>query len=182
MKEIIAAGIKRVYVRSPLACSARQGICQKCYGRDLARRQPVELNTAVGIIAAQSIGEPGTQLTLRTFHTGGVVGLDITSGLPRVKELFEARTPKAKAEISEIDGKAEVTDEGGNRKIKITYTEPTREEHPLLPGYHIYVTADQMVDVGTVLAGPEINVSLAIFSRISSVGRDVRASTTRMKS
>jgi DNA-directed RNA polymerase subunit beta' len=157
--EILAAGIKRVYVRSPLTCAARQGICQKCYGRDLARRQLVELNTAVGIIAAQSIGEPGTQLTLRTFHTGGVVGLDITSGLPRVKELFEARTPKAKAEISEIDGKTEVTDnEGGNRKIKITYTEPTREEFPLPPGYHIYVTAGQMVDVGTVLAGPDVNI------------------------
>jgi DNA-directed RNA polymerase subunit beta' len=157
--EIIAAGVKRVYVRSPLTCAARQGICQKCYGRDLARRKLVDLHTAVGIIAAQSIGEPGTQLTLRTFHTGGVVGLDITSGLPRVKELFEARTPKAQAIISEIDGKVEVTDnEGGNRRIKIAYSEPFREEYPLPPGYHIYVTAGQFVDVGTVLAGPEVNV------------------------
>jgi DNA-directed RNA polymerase subunit beta' len=157
--EIIAAGVKRVYVRSPLTCAARQGVCQKCYGRDLARRKLVDLNTAVGIIAAQSIGEPGTQLTLRTFHTGGVVGLDITSGLPRVKELFEARTPKVQAIISEIDGKAEVADnEGGNRRIKIAYSEQFREEYPLPPGYHTYVTADQVVEVGTMLAGPDVNV------------------------
>jgi len=156
-KKIIDAGVKRVYVRSPLTCAARQGICQKCYGRDLARRKPVELNTAVGIIAAQSIGEPGTQLTLRTFHTGGVVGLDITSGLPRVKELFEARTPKAQAIISETDGKAEVTDnEGDNKRIKITSAEVFRDEYQLPEGYHTYVTSGQYVDVGTVLAGPEV--------------------------
>ena len=106
--EIIAAGITKVHVRSPLSCQSRHGVCQRCYGRDLARGHLVDLNTAVGIIAAQSIGEPGTQLTLRTFHTGGVVGLDITSGLPRVEELFEARPPKAQAIISEIDGVAEV--------------------------------------------------------------------------
>jgi DNA-directed RNA polymerase subunit beta' len=111
--EIIAAGIKRVYARSPLSCQARRGICQYCYGRDLARGRIVDMNTAVGIIAAQSIGEPGTQLTLRTFHTGGVVGLDITSGLPRVEELFEARPPKAPAIISEINGTVEVTKAGG---------------------------------------------------------------------
>jgi DNA-directed RNA polymerase subunit beta' len=113
----------------------------------------------VGIIAAQSIGEPGTQLTLRTFHTGGVAGLDITSGLPRVKELFEARTPKAQAIISEIDGKAEVTDNiSGNHRIKVAYSEPFREEYPLPPGYHIYVTADQLIEANTVLAGPDVAV------------------------
>ncbi|GAH24361.1 unnamed protein product, partial [marine sediment metagenome] len=108
VNKIIAAGLTKVHIRSPLSCQSRQGACQLCYGRDLARGHLVDLNTAVGIIAAQSIGEPGTQLTLRTFHTGGVVGLDITSGLPRVEELFEARLPKAQAIISEIDGVAEV--------------------------------------------------------------------------
>ncbi|MCJ7764277.1 MAG: DNA-directed RNA polymerase subunit beta', partial [Dehalococcoidales bacterium] len=92
--DIFTAGIKSVYVRSPLSCQSRHGLCQLCYGRDLSNGRLVDLSTAVGIIAAQSIGEPGTQLTLRTFHTGGVVGLDITSGLPRVEELFEARPPK----------------------------------------------------------------------------------------
>ena len=101
-KEIVAAGLTKVYVRSPLSCQSRQGMCRRCYGRDLARRHLVDPNTAVGIVAAQSIGEPGTQLTLRTFHTGGVVGLDITSGLPRVEELFEARAPKGQATVSEM--------------------------------------------------------------------------------
>jgi DNA-directed RNA polymerase subunit beta' len=91
-------------VRSPLACQAKRGICQRCYGRSLATGRLVEEGVAIGIIAAQSIGEPGTQLTMRTFHTGGVAGLDITSGLPRVEEIFEARVPKGEAIISEIDG------------------------------------------------------------------------------
>ena len=93
---IEAAGIDRVSVRSPLTCAARHGVCRMCYGRNLATGQLVELGQAVGIIAAQSIGEPGTQLTMRTFHTGGVAGEDITQGLPRVEELFEARIPRAR--------------------------------------------------------------------------------------
>src|SRR4030042_1837502 len=115
-KRITGAGISQVYVRSPLSCHSRRGICQDCYGRDLARRGLVEIGTAVGIIAAQSIGEPGTQLTLRTFHTGGVVEADITSGLPRVEELFEARVPRGDAILSEIDGIAEVIDTQEARK------------------------------------------------------------------
>ena len=91
---ILGAGITEAYVYSPLTCEAHRGICQRCYGRIPATGKLVKLNEAVGIIAAQSIGEPGTQLTMRTFHTGGVAGLDITSGLPRVEELFEARVPK----------------------------------------------------------------------------------------
>ena len=98
------AGIEEVLVRSPLTCEARYGVCRRCYGRNLASGECVGVGEAVGIIAAQSIGEPGTQLTMRTFHTGGVAGLDITAGLPRVEELFEARVPKGKAEISHIDG------------------------------------------------------------------------------
>ena len=104
IERIEAAGIDRVNVRSPLTCAARHGVCRMCYGRNLATGNLVELGQAVGIIAAQSIGEPGTQLTMRTFHTGGVAGEDITQGLPRVEELFEARIPKGQATMTEIDG------------------------------------------------------------------------------
>ncbi|GAI69966.1 unnamed protein product, partial [marine sediment metagenome] len=150
--EIIAAGITKVHVRSPLSCQSRQGTCQRCYGRDLARGHLVDLNTAVGIIAAQSIGEPGTQLTLRTFHTGGVVGLDITSGLPRVEELFEARLPKAQAIISEIDGVTEMIDSEEGEKIKVTSPEVFRDEYSLPPGWQVMVNNGQWVDIGTMLA------------------------------
>ncbi|MCL6587759.1 MAG: DNA-directed RNA polymerase subunit beta' [Anoxybacillus sp.] len=101
---IIKAGIDKVWIRSAFTCNTRHGVCKKCYGRNLATGSEVEVGEAVGIIAAQSIGEPGTQLTMRTFHTGGVAGDDITQGLPRVQELFEARNPKGQAVISEIDG------------------------------------------------------------------------------
>ena len=153
-KEIIDAGITKVQVRSPLSCHSRHGACQHCYGRDLARGNLVELNTAVGIIAAQSIGEPGTQLTLRTFHTGGVVGLDITSGLPRVEELFEARPPKGQAIISEIDGIAEVVDNEEGKLIKVSSFEVYRDEYPLPPGWKVAVKKGQAVDIGAVLANP----------------------------
>ena len=152
VSEIIAAGITRVHVRSPLSCQSRQGTCQRCYGRDLARGHLVDLNTAVGIIAAQSIGEPGTQLTLRTFHTGGVVGLDITSGLPRVEELFEARLPKVQATISEIDGVAEVVDTKEGKRIKVTSSEVVSDEYSLPSGWQVLVDNGQWVDVGTELA------------------------------
>jgi len=152
--EIIAAGLTEVYIRSPLSCQSRWGVCQRCYGRDLARGHLVDPNTAVGIIAAQSIGEPGTQLTLRTFHTGGVVGLDITSGLPRVEELFEARTPKAQAVISEIDGVAEIIQDEGGKQIKITSSEVYRDEYSLPRGWQVMVNSGQWVDVGTELACP----------------------------
>lgn len=150
-KQIISAGIAQVYVRSPLSCQSRHGICQYCYGTDLARGHLINKYTAVGIIAAQSIGEPGTQLTLRTFHTGGVMGLDITSGLPRVEELFEARIPKGQAILSEIDGIAEVfpTEEG--HRIKITNSEFYRNEYPLPPGTELLVSDGDWVDIGTTL-------------------------------
>jgi DNA-directed RNA polymerase subunit beta' len=154
VREIVAAGISKVHVRSPLTCQSRRGTCQKCYGRDLARGRLVDLNTAVGIIAAQSIGEPGTQLTLRTFHTGGVVGLDITSGLPRVEELFEARAPKGQAIISEIDGVAEVIQDEESRRIKVTSSEVYRDEYALPEGCQVMVNDGQWVDIGTVLAIP----------------------------
>ena len=153
-KEIIAAGITSVQIRSPLSCLARQGVCQRCYGRDLGRGRRVDLNTAVGIIAAQSIGEPGTQLTLRTFHTGGVVGLDITTGLPRVEELFEARTPKTQAIISEINGIAEVIRSDESQSVKVISSELFRAEHQLPPGYKIKVKNGKWVDIGDILAIP----------------------------
>ena len=107
-KEIVNAGIEEVYIRSAFTCNTRHGVCERCYGKNLATGEKVEVGEAVGTIAAQSIGEPGTQLTMRTFHTGGVAGSDITQGLPRIQELFEARNPKGQAVISEING--EVTD------------------------------------------------------------------------
>src|SRR5699024_5831231 len=98
-KEIVNAEIEKVDIRSVFTCDTKHGVCKKCYGRNLATGADVEVGEAVGIIAAQSIGEPGTQLTMRTFHTGGVAGDDITQGLPRIQELFEARNPKGKAVI-----------------------------------------------------------------------------------
>jgi DNA-directed RNA polymerase subunit beta' len=154
--QIVAAGIKSVNIRSPLCCQAKQGVCQKCYGRDLARGHIIGLNTAVGIIAAQSIGEPGTQLTLRTFHTGGVVGLDITTGLPRIEELFEARTPKNQAVLSEINGIAEVTETDDGQTIKVTSSETFSDERQLPAGWKVAVKNGQQVEIGTVLAAPPV--------------------------
>ena len=154
VKEIIAAGIDKVHTRSPVTCQSRRGICQRCYGQDLSRGHMVNPNTAVGIVAAQSIGEPGTQLTLRTFHTGGVVGLDITSGLPRVEELFEARTPKVPAIISDINGVAEVIHSDDGTKVKVSSSEVFRDEYSIPTGFSIKVKNGQSVDIGTVLAGP----------------------------
>ena len=152
--QITNAGINRVHIRSPLGCHSRRGICQFCYGRDLARRELVRIGTAVGVIAAESIGEPGTQLTMRTFHTGGVVGLDITSGLPRVEQLFEAKTPKGQAILSEIDGVAEVIEGQEANKIRILSSEVYLDEYPVPSGFKILVNNEQWVEVGTALAQP----------------------------
>src|SRR5699024_6054478 len=103
-KKVVAAGVEEAIIRSVFTCNTKHGVCKECYGRNLATGDEVEVGEAVGIIAAQSIGEPGTQLTMRTFHTGGVAGDDITQGLPRIQELFEARNPKGQAVISEIEG------------------------------------------------------------------------------
>ncbi|MFC2008239.1 DNA-directed RNA polymerase subunit beta' [Chloroflexota bacterium] len=157
--EIVAAGITELHIRSPLTCQSRLGVCQRCYGRDLARGKMVNLNTAVGIIAAESIGEPGTQLTLRTFHTGGVVGLDITSGLPRIEELFEARSPKGQAIISEIDGVAEVIQDEAGKRIKVTSSEVLHDEYSLPAGWQVMVDSGQWVDIDSVLASPASETS-----------------------
>ncbi|MFC1954977.1 DNA-directed RNA polymerase subunit beta' [Chloroflexota bacterium] len=151
VSEIISAGISKVHVRTPLTCQLRRGACQRCYGINLANGRMVHPDTAVGIIAAQSIGEPGTQLTLRTFHTGGVVGLDITSGLPRIEELFEARIPKGQTVISEIDGVAEIIQDEEGRKIKVTSSEMYHDEYPLPAHCNFTVNNGQWVDIGTAL-------------------------------
>ena len=119
-KKIMESGITKVKVRSILGCRSKYGACSKCYGMGLATRQRVAIGESVGIIAAQSIGEPGTQLTMRTFHTGGVAGGDITQGLPRVEELFEARNPKGLAIITEIDGTVKINDEKKRKEVIVT--------------------------------------------------------------
>ena len=130
--KVIAAGIKDVKIRTALTCRSETGICSKCYGANMATGQAVQVGEAVGIIAAQSIGEPGTQLTMRTFHTGGVAGDDITQGLPRVEELFEARKPKGVAIVSDFEGDAEVHLNKNKREIVVT-AEDGREKTYLIP-------------------------------------------------
>ncbi|MDP3012773.1 MAG: hypothetical protein Q8M92_00935, partial [Candidatus Subteraquimicrobiales bacterium] len=125
--EIVVSSIDKVMVRSALHCIARHGVCQLCYGWSLAEGKLVDIGEAVGIIAAQSIGEPGTQLTMRTFHTGGVAGEDITHGLPRVVELFEARRPKGQAQVTEVSGQVEIKETDKHRKI-IIHTSDGREK------------------------------------------------------
>jgi DNA-directed RNA polymerase subunit beta' len=143
---IVKAGIEEVWIRSAFTCNTRHGVCKKCYGRNLATGAEVEVGEAVGIIAAQSIGEPGTQLTMRTFHTGGVAGDDITQGLPRVQELFEARNPKGQAVISEIDGVVISINETRDRQQEIvvqgevetrTYTAPYSARLKVQEGQHV---------------------------------------------
>jgi DNA-directed RNA polymerase subunit beta' len=155
--EVVNAGVKAVRMRSVLACLAHRGVCRKCYGRDLAANALVRTGSAVGIVAAQSIGEPGTQLTMRTFHTGGIAGAqgDITQGLPRVEELFEARVPKDKAEISEIDGVVEIVKDetNGSRTVRVIstniffdeYQAPPGVEFQILVNEHDHVLKDQII-------------------------------------
>ncbi|MBI2415841.1 MAG: DNA-directed RNA polymerase subunit beta' [Candidatus Kerfeldbacteria bacterium] len=147
------AKLTAVKLRSVLTCETIRGACQKCYGYDLGHNRLVELGTAVGIIAAQSIGEPGTQLTMRTFHTGGVAGADITQGLPRVEELFEARPIKKKAILARLDGTVMEIDETGKQKIiKIQANKNTKEVHRLTSTMKVQVKDGQQVAEGDVLA------------------------------
>jgi DNA-directed RNA polymerase subunit beta' len=154
---LIAAGIDSVRTFSVLACEAKIGVCSKCYGRSLATGKLVDVGEAVGIVAAQSIGEPGTQLTMRTFHTGGVAGQDITHGLPRITELFEARIPKGMAPISEAEGRIRVEETDKARKImvvpddgseEIPYQVPMRSRLLVSDGEH--VTVGQQLIQGAV--------------------------------
>ena len=153
VERLEALNVARVQVRTPMSCEAERGICQLCYGRDLARGELVRPRTAVGIIAAQSIGEPGTQLTMRTFHTGGVAGTtDITSGLPRVEELFEARVPRGEAIISEIDGVVEVLEDGAQRLVRVSNVDTIVEEYEIPKGAKARVADGDHVVAGSVLA------------------------------
>ena len=148
--KIVAAGYKSVNIRSILCCRSKHGVCKKCYGANLATGLPVTVGEAVGIIAAQSIGEPGTQLTMRTFHTGGIASTeDITQGLPRVEELFEARRPKHNAILSEISGRATITEDKKTRVVIVTDEENADERKYGIPfGYRISIGNGDMVQKG----------------------------------
>lgn len=154
LAKLVDSNVTELTIRSPLTCQARIGLCAACYGLDLSIRLPVMVGTPVGVIAAQAIGEPGTQLTMRTFHTGGVVGLDITHGLPRVEELFEARTPKSTSPISEIAGKVTIINTDNGRVVRIRTTSKPHEERE----YLIQAAADLLVEDGSLIgAGTQVS-------------------------
>ena len=158
-KAIVDAGDEaQVKIRTILTCKSHIGVCAKCYGSNMATKEPVQVGEAVGIIAAQSIGEPGTQLTMRTFHTGGVAGDDITQGLPRVEELFEARKPKGLAIISEFAGKVQLRDTKKKREVVITNDETGQSKAYLIPyGSRIKVIDGQMLEAGDELTEGSVN-------------------------
>ncbi|GGG06968.1 DNA-directed RNA polymerase subunit beta' [Paenibacillus abyssi] len=154
---IIEAGVEKLQIRSVLSCRARHGVCKICYGRNLATGKHVEIGEAVGIIAAQSIGEPGTQLTMRTFHTGGVAGDDITQGLPRIQELFEARNPKGQAIISELDGVIKEIREAKDRREIEVQGEAESKVYAVTYGSRIRVTVGQHIEAGDELTDGSID-------------------------
>ncbi|MCI8566278.1 MAG: DNA-directed RNA polymerase subunit beta' [Lachnospiraceae bacterium] len=157
-KAVIAAGHKKVKIRTILTCRSHVGVCAKCYGANMATGQPVQVGEAVGIIAAQSIGEPGTQLTMRTFHTGGVAGGDITQGLPRVEELFEARKPKGLAIIAEFGGTVTIKDSKKKREVMIVNPEDGNSKTYLIPyGSRIKVQDGQQLEAGDELTEGSVN-------------------------
>ncbi|WP_138296594.1 MULTISPECIES: DNA-directed RNA polymerase subunit beta' [unclassified Clostridium] len=154
---IVEAGIRQVQIRSVFTCRAEHGVCAKCYGMNLATGKPVDIGEAVGIIAAQAIGEPGTQLTMRTFHTGGVAGDDITQGLPRVEELFEARKPKGLAIISEISGIVSLGENKKKREITVTSDKGEAKTYAIPYGSRIKVIEGQEIEAGDELTEGSIN-------------------------
>ena len=156
-EEVVAAGIERVYIRTMLTCRSHNGICSKCYGANMASGRLVRIGEAVGIIAAQSIGEPGTQLTMRTFHTGGVSGNDLTQGLPRVEELFEARKPKGVAIIAEFGGKVTVTDTKKKREVTVTAEDGNVKEYLIPYGSRIKVMDGDVIENGDPITEGPIN-------------------------
>ena len=157
--EIVKAGITTVNLRSVFTCACHNGPCAKCYGMDLARGSRVNYGESVGTIAAQAIGEPGTQLTMRTFHTGGVAGGDITQGLPRVEELFEARKPKGVAVISEIGGKGSVVYADGNkrREVNIINDEGDVKVYPIPYNAELCVAEGDVIEAGDPLTEGSLN-------------------------
>jgi DNA-directed RNA polymerase subunit beta' len=185
-REVVALGIERLRVRSVLTCGARSGVCRYCYGRNLATGKLVEIGEAVGVIAAQSIGEPGTQLTMRTFHTGGVAGLDITQGLPRVEELFEARIPKGKATLAEAGGVVEISRADGARKVRVVSHEEFEVTHSVDKGMELdtAIAEGALVGEGQVLArgtkgGKQVTLQARIggkitLSKVKASGGEIR--------
>lgn len=156
--KIEKSNIKKVKIRSLLTCKSRHGVCKKCYGRNLATGEEVEIGEAVGIIAAQAIGEPGTQLTMRTFHTGGVAGSDIIQGLPRVEELFEARKPKGLAVVSEIGGIIKINETKKKREVVVTDNENNISKTYLIPyGSRLKVQDGQIIEAGDELTEGSVN-------------------------
>ena len=154
--DIVDRGITQVYVRSVLGCKCKHGACRKCYGMGLATREKVNIGESVGIIAAQSIGEPGTQLTMRTFHSGGVAGGDITQGLPRVEELFEARNPKGLATITEISGKVSISDSKKRKEVTVTSKDDSKT-YVVSFGSKLRVKDGDTVEAGDQLTEGSVN-------------------------
>src|SRR5690606_29550625 len=140
--------IESVAIRSVMTCKTKNGICAMCYGRNLATGDPVNIGEAVGITAAQSIGEPGTQLTMRTFHTGGVAGADITQGLPRVEELFEARKPKGLAIISEISGEISINETKKKKEVIVTSKDGESKSYSINYGSRLKVRPGDIIEAG----------------------------------
>jgi DNA-directed RNA polymerase subunit beta' len=154
---IVSKGMKEIKIRSVLTCRTRHGVCARCYGKNMATGKPVDIGEAVGIIAAQSIGEPGTQLTMRTFHTGGVAGQDITQGLPRVEELFEARKPKGQAVITEVGGTAKILESKKKREVEITTPAGETKVYQVPYGARLKVENGTVVEAGDELCEGSVN-------------------------
>ena len=156
-EKIVATGIKKVKIRSVFTCMCKIGVCAKCYGMNMATAKKINIGEAVGIIAAQSIGEPGTQLTMRTFHTGGVAGADITQGLPRVEELFEARKPKGLAIVSEIDGTVRVEETKKKRTVIVTNENGEEHSYDIPFGSRLKVQDGDIIEAGDEVTEGSIN-------------------------
>ncbi len=155
--KIVAAGITKLHIRSVLTCKSKHGICAKCYGANMATGLAVDIGEAVGVIAAQSIGEPGTQLTMRTFHTGGVAGGDITQGLPRVEELFEARKPRGQAVITEVGGRVTLADSGKKREVTVVPEIGDSKTYMIPYGARMKVADGDVIEAGDPLTEGSIN-------------------------
>lgn len=156
-EKVAASGVKKVKIRSVFTCKCKVGVCSKCYGMNMATAQKINIGEAVGIIAAQSIGEPGTQLTMRTFHTGGVVGADITQGLPRVEELFEARKPKGLAIVSEITGTVRIEETKKKRTVFVVSNDGEERSYEIPFGSRLKVSNDEFIEAGDEITEGSVN-------------------------
>ena len=156
-EKIVKAGVKKAKIRSVFTCNCKIGVCAKCYGMNMATAKKINIGEAVGIIAAQSIGEPGTQLTMRTFHTGGVAGADITQGLPRVEELFEARKPKGLAIVSEIAGTVRIEETKKKRTVYVISADGEEKGYDIPFGSRLKVSNDDVIEAGDEITEGSVN-------------------------